>query len=609
MKKFRLAGACLTAGLALVVAACAPPTTGSPNLTPVAVASASPLSGTAPLEVTFSSAGSSDPDGSIVSHAWDFGDGNSSTDADPVHTYLTGGSFTATLTVTDDKGATAQATVLVDVTAAPVNQPPTAAADASPNPALTGQLVTFFSAGSGDTDGTITYAWDFGDGNTSTEADPTHRYATAGSYPVTLTVTDDDGATDVDSDTTVTVNDDPTGRYVATTGSDAGTCASSAAPCLTVNYAVGQAAAADTIYLAAGSYGEIVNPSKALTFKGANSGVSAGVDAGERGPESTVRGFRASVLSSAAARNLVIDGVEIDPTSDPALLTNATAILNVFGGPTVSVVNNVFTGGHTFVPDCGFTCTSMGDYALQIRGGNIDISDNAFVNWRRPLNVVQSELAAPITSAQITGNSFTGITSRAMSIGAATGQHNMAGVIVDGNSVDATGRDLAASTPAGITITNHSNQVTNNTFTGLSSGVFINLCKKFSTDNNTVTGNTFVGNGGAVNITTIQDGSQCVTGAAPGNLGWVAGGGEANGTEIHGNTFIGQTAYAVRFNPNYGIYTTVVTDDPIDATCNWYGDAAGPGGTNGIVQGPPTNAQITATPWLTAAGGACDGGL
>ncbi len=80
---------------------------------------------------------------------------------------------------------------------APVNQAPTAAAN-GPYSGDTGVAVTFSSAGSFDSDGSIvSYAWTFGDGGTSSAADPSHTYTAAGSYTVTLTVTDDGGLTDV----------------------------------------------------------------------------------------------------------------------------------------------------------------------------------------------------------------------------------------------------------------------------------------------------------------------------------------------------------------------------------------------------------------------------
>ena len=74
----------------------------------------------------------------------------------------------------------------------PVNQPPTAAFTAT----VDGLGVSVDSAGSADADGTIvTRAWTFGDGSTATGPTAAHDYAAAGTYPVTLTVTDDDGAT------------------------------------------------------------------------------------------------------------------------------------------------------------------------------------------------------------------------------------------------------------------------------------------------------------------------------------------------------------------------------------------------------------------------------
>lgn len=91
----------------------------TPNQPPVAAAGANPTSGVAPLPVSFSSAGSSDPDGSIVSYAWTFGDGGTSNAANPSHTYAAAGTYTATLTVTDNQGATGSQSVTITVNPAP----------------------------------------------------------------------------------------------------------------------------------------------------------------------------------------------------------------------------------------------------------------------------------------------------------------------------------------------------------------------------------------------------------------------------------------------------------------------------------------------------------
>jgi PKD repeat protein/glucose/arabinose dehydrogenase len=85
------------------------------NRPPVASGSASPASGTAPLAVQFSSAGSSDPDGDPLSWRWSFGDGTSSTAANPSHTYLSSGSYTVALTVSDGRGGQGSALMTVEV--------------------------------------------------------------------------------------------------------------------------------------------------------------------------------------------------------------------------------------------------------------------------------------------------------------------------------------------------------------------------------------------------------------------------------------------------------------------------------------------------------------
>ena len=85
------------------------------DMPPVAVAQASPLNGGAPLEVTFTGSDSTDDLG-IVSYAWDFGDGMTSTEQDPIYTYETSGVYTVTLTVEDAAGQTNTATLSITVT-------------------------------------------------------------------------------------------------------------------------------------------------------------------------------------------------------------------------------------------------------------------------------------------------------------------------------------------------------------------------------------------------------------------------------------------------------------------------------------------------------------
>ena len=85
------------------------------NQIPVAIASADLLSGNAPLNVSFSGSASTDDTG-IENYFWDFGDGNTSTEADPIHTFSSAGSFTVTITVTDIDGLSDSATLFVNTT-------------------------------------------------------------------------------------------------------------------------------------------------------------------------------------------------------------------------------------------------------------------------------------------------------------------------------------------------------------------------------------------------------------------------------------------------------------------------------------------------------------
>lgn len=96
---------------------------GTGNQAPSANANG-PYSALVNATVSFSSAGSTDPDGSISSYSWNFGDGNSSTSANPNHSYSSAGSFTATLTVTDNDGATAASSASVTIS----NDTPTGSA-------------------------------------------------------------------------------------------------------------------------------------------------------------------------------------------------------------------------------------------------------------------------------------------------------------------------------------------------------------------------------------------------------------------------------------------------------------------------------------------------
>jgi len=149
--------------------------------------------------LSFDGAASTDPDGVIVTHAWDFGDGEQGVGEVVVHSYAAAGLYVVTLTVTDDGGLSDTDTLTVRVEEVVVNQPPTASAGPD-QLAEPGVPLSFDGSASSDPDGALVqYTWDFGDGQQGQGEVVLHTYAAAGLYVVTLTVTDDGGLSDTDT--------------------------------------------------------------------------------------------------------------------------------------------------------------------------------------------------------------------------------------------------------------------------------------------------------------------------------------------------------------------------------------------------------------------------
>ncbi len=152
------------------------------NQPPVAAFSGTPTSGNYPLTVTFTDASTNAP----TSWAWTFGDGGTSTAQNPSHTYTAAGTYTVTLTATNAYGSDSETkTGYITVTAPPTN-PPVAAFSGTPTSGNIPLTVVFTDA---STNAPTSWAWDFGDGGTSTAQNPSHIYTVAGTYTVTLTAT------------------------------------------------------------------------------------------------------------------------------------------------------------------------------------------------------------------------------------------------------------------------------------------------------------------------------------------------------------------------------------------------------------------------------------
>ena len=187
-----------------------------------------PTSGTVPLLVDFTNNSSN-----YTGSAWDFGDGGTSTDTNPSHTYNATGWYTVTLTVTGPGGSdTLVRPIYIQVNA--VWQPVVANFYGAPTsgdaPPLT---VVFTNTSTGELTGTLTFPlsslWDFGDGSTSTDRNPTHTYTASGVYTVTLHVSNILGSDTLTRVSYITVN------YVPVAADFTGTPTSGLAP-LGVNF-------------------------------------------------------------------------------------------------------------------------------------------------------------------------------------------------------------------------------------------------------------------------------------------------------------------------------------------------------------------------------------
>ncbi|MCJ8270433.1 MAG: PKD domain-containing protein, partial [Psychrosphaera sp.] len=139
-------------------------------------------------DLTLSVAGNAtDADGTVVSYAWDFGDGNSASGQNASHSYANSGDYTVTLTATDDEGLTDTLSQTVTVTAPPV------APVADFSHVVDGLTVTLNDLSTDANNDIVSYEWDLGDGNSASEQSTVHTYAGYGSYSINLTVTDSEG--------------------------------------------------------------------------------------------------------------------------------------------------------------------------------------------------------------------------------------------------------------------------------------------------------------------------------------------------------------------------------------------------------------------------------
>jgi|GEM_PF-2475529 len=171
------------------------------NPCPIVNFSATPTSGCAPLTVNFTNQSSD-----ATSWSWNFGDGCTSTEQYPTHTFSNTGTYTVSLTATNACGNNSKSETIT------VNPCPIVNFSATPTSGCAPLTVNFTNQSSDATN----WSWDFGDSGSSTEKDPIHTYTTAGIYTVTLTATNAYGSNTKTLSNYISVENSPVSDFYAT---------------------------------------------------------------------------------------------------------------------------------------------------------------------------------------------------------------------------------------------------------------------------------------------------------------------------------------------------------------------------------------------------------
>ncbi|MBQ4819023.1 PKD domain-containing protein [Aquimarina sp. MMG016] len=192
-------------------------TVTDPNQPPIASFTSNVNSGIAPVLVTFDASGSTDPNNDPLTYSWDFGDGNTAVGVTTTYEFTTVGEFDVSLTVSDGKLEDRITSKIVVTDGKPIISLIT-----DRTSGIAPLEVNFDASASVDPGGnTLTYSWDFGDGNTDVGAIVTHVFNTVGQYTVTLTVDNGQGNINTES-AVITALEEPTVSDVLISYRDAG---------------------------------------------------------------------------------------------------------------------------------------------------------------------------------------------------------------------------------------------------------------------------------------------------------------------------------------------------------------------------------------------------
>jgi len=393
------------------------------NVAPVAAAGAnqngsegSPLSFTAGA----TDAGTAD----TFTYLWNFGDGATSTQQNPSHTWVDDGAYTVTLTVTDDDGDSGSDTL----TATIANVAPVANAGANQS-GDEGDVLSFTgSATDAGTADTFTYLWDFGDNTTSTQQNPTHAYADDGAFTVTLTVTDDDGATATDTATATISNALPVVSAGAAQGGGEGSA-------LTFSGSFSDAGSADThTYL--WDFGDGATSSSSLTPS------HTYADNGTYTVTLTVTDDDSGVGTASTTANVSnlppsISSMTVPATADEGDVLSMSAA--------VTDPSSVDAAALTYLWDFGDTGTST------LAGPSHAYADDG--TFTVTLTVTDPQGASATSTAQtVVSNVAPAITSSPVLFGLENTQYTYAAVASDPGTADVLTWTLAAGAPAWLSL-------------------------------------------------------------------------------------------------------------------------------------------------------------
>ncbi len=327
----------------------------------------------------------------------------------------------------------------------------------------------------------------------------------------------------------------------------------------TIQTAVDAALSGATIQVTAGTYPEHVTVNKSLTLNGANRGVAGN---GVRGPESIVDGTDAGTPFAITANDVTINGFTIENGSNGGLFSG---IWSQTGTLNSSILNNIITqNGFGVWAQCG---------------GNCLIQANLFDSNNKPNSPGSGDISADSTSGlTIDNNEFKNDTAGNPILLQAVGAGAHTGVAVSNNNF-------------------HNNAFSNIYALGVTGGTFTGNTITPASD---ATGISFSGLDTNITVT-----NNVITGGARGVRVEDAG---YYGEGLGGNSNITVNGNSVASDSTYGLGNISGYTGNVDATCNWWGAANGPGSV-GPGSGSLVTTGVTFTPWLTSTNlnGVCNG--